>query len=529
MTKRTCFRTLPCLLGALLLLPLGASAAGASDSTWPAMYFHSQVQDAQECAMTVAGDGPIVFDDAVSNPAATCADAFGWKQMLEAIGANFWTEWANDETLWVKTPKPVCATDADNDCCFVAPDATPQVGYRDVSGRIVAPTDVGGPGAQCPYIPGDWGGAEETVFAGGKTVTSHNTTFLRKRDPARIARQREVEVVYRNDAFVRYTTAAELYSKAGLAKLFARVAGEAANSVPYRPTGQGASYPSDAVMFKVDWIPEATMVELGYVHDHDDDAKTPPQNPDAPYVTMRIKASDDGGKTFVQGLYYLAAITGASKALPNWHWYAFEHVANLGRCDYTGCNDSYGFSTDVVTTDPLDPEHEISFASNFITPHTKDDQLEDETQLFDTGKPYPSGRMSDGLAALFTNTGIGAGGGTVDPDMPSTADPAWRSYRLKGTQTQYYNRDGYPTIVGASITEGGFVNTASCMSCHVQASVNAEGGLGVPGVGATGRLGESGIGTVVSGHPEVGDYYSRGTTIQNAVQVDFVWGTLFAE
>ena len=40
-------------------------------------------------------------------------------------------------------------------------------------------------------------------------------------------------------------------------------------------------------------------------------------------------------------------------ALPNWHWYAFEHVNNLGRCDFTGCNDSYGFKKTVSIPAPV--------------------------------------------------------------------------------------------------------------------------------------------------------------------------------
>jgi len=517
----------------LLFITLSAPGWAQSNSTYPAMYFHSQVRDAAECAMQVE-DGEIRFVPGISNPAATCPDAFGWKQLLDAVDARFWDAWANDETVWVSDPKPLCAAEADSDCCFSDPRGQPQVGYRDAAGKVVPPADVGGPGTHCPYIPGDWGGATETTFAGGKPVTSHNTTFLRTLDPARIARQREVEVVYRNDAFVDYATSQELYSTVGLAKLFARVAGESANSLPYRPTGQGAAFPDDAVMFKVDWIPEQTMLELGYVRDLDGDPATPPQDPEHPYVTMRINASTDGGKTFAQGIYYLAAITGASKALPNWHWYAFEHVNNLGRCDFTGCNDSYGFQTKVKIAAPVQPDStqtkEIEFASNFITPHTKDDQLDDSTQLFDLGKAYASGTMSDGLKAIFANSGVGDGSRPVDADRPQVSDPAWRSYRLKGTQTQYYNRDGYPTIVGASITEGGFVNSASCLSCHVQASVNAKGEApGVPGVGASGRLNLFGLGMVVNGAPSVGDYYDRGTTNQRAVQVDFVWGVLFAQ
>ena len=269
------------IIAAALTAAVGMASA-QTNSTYPAMYFHSQVRDAPTCSIEADKNGKIGFSQEISNPAATCADAYGWKQILDAIESEFWTDWANDETVWVAGPKPLCSSDAATDCCFVNPGESPLVGYRNASGDVVPPSDVGGPGTNCPYIPGDWGGAHETTFAGGKPVTSHNTTFLRTQDPARIARQRVVEVVYRNDPFVEYTTTAELYSQAGLANLFARVSGEAANSLPYRPTGQGASYPPDAVMFKVDWIPEKSMIDLGYVTDHDRDPSTPPQDPAHP-------------------------------------------------------------------------------------------------------------------------------------------------------------------------------------------------------------------------------------------------------
>lgn len=509
------------------------STAATADSTATAMYFHSQVRDASECGASISNDGDINYPSSISSPAATCPDTFGWAQLLEAIQAEFWKNWANDETIWVSEPKPICTTDGSTDCCFWKRSGTPLVGYRDAAGKVVRPDDVGGPGKYCPYQPSDWDGANETTFAGGKPGSSHNTTFLRNLDPARIARQGEVEVVYRNPSFTAYTTALELYSKAGLAKLYGRISGEAANSLPYRPGGQGVSYPADAVMFKVDWIAREAMLELGYVMDHDSDPATPPQNADNPYITMKIKASSDDGKTYKEDIYYLASITGSSKALPNWHWFAFEHVENLGRCDFTGCNDSFGFTTTVTIKAALQPDPDkpvmTSFESNFITPHTRDDELSDDTALFDLGKRYPSGKMTDGLMALFKDSGVGTGTSNVDPEFPKITDPAWKSYRLKGTQTQYYNNDGYPTLVGASITEGGFVNTASCMSCHVQASVNAKGENGVPGVGATGRLNLLGLGTVVSGAPETGDFYDRGTTNQRAVQTDFVWGILNAQ
>ncbi len=521
----------PWSAAAALTLAAGSGIAQVpQNSTDTAMYFRSHVQDAPSCALTVTDDGEFAFPDEISSPAATCPDAFGWMTYLQTIQDLFWENWANDETIWVASPKPLCDTTRANDCCFVDEGGTPQVGYRDAQGEVQPPAVVGGPGEFCPHIPADWGGAIETVFKGGKPFTTHNTTFLGELDPARIARQREVEVVYRNDSFVDYTTAQNLYSKAGLKDLFNRISGEAANSKPYRPAGQGVSYPTDAVMFKVDWIPEATMIELGYLEE-DPAAPGRALPGERPYISKRIMASTDDGQTYEPGLYFLASITGASKALPNWHWFAFEHVDNLGRCDFTGCNDGYGFHTELTIRSPEQSGGTTSdtttFLSNFIAPLIEDDQLDDDDQLFELGQRYPSGTMSDGLAALFEATGIGAGGTEVDPNIPSLDDPAWRNYRLKGTQTAYYSNDGYPTIVGASITEGGFVNTASCLSCHVQASINAEGGPGTS-VGGTGQLNLFGIGTVVNGAPYTGDYFMRGSTDQHAVQTDFVWGILFA-
>lgn len=512
-------------------LSIGESRADGN-STYPAMYFHSQVQDAPECSANANAAGLIGFPGGINSPAATCPDAFGWKQFLDAIADEFWDNWGNDETVWVSDPKPICSMDRTTDCCFSKQAGTPLVGYRDKEGNVVRPEDIGGPGKYCPYIPGDYGGATETTFAGGKPGTSHNSTFLRELDPARVARQGEVEIVYRNSPFIAYTTAQELYSKPGLAKIFARASGEAKNSIPYRPNGQSISYPTQSVMFKADWIAQKAMLELGYIRDHDNDSTTPPQNPDTPYITMKIKSSADKGKTYTESLFYLAAITGASKALPNWHWYAFEHEGNLGRCDYTGCNDSFGFKTTVTIKAAVQGDSKkpvmTTFESNFITPLTQDDQLKDDSNLFVLGKAYPSGKMTDALKGLFTNTGIGNGENAVNPDVPQISDPAWQSYRLKGTQTQFYNNDGYPTIMGASITEGGFVNTASCMSCHVQASVNAQGENGAPGVGSTGRLNLFGIGTVVEGAPSSSDFYDRGTTNQRAARIDYVWGILNA-
>jgi hypothetical protein len=158
------------------------------------MYFQSQVRDASECTAT-ATDGKISFPAAINSPAATCADTFAWSSFLETIQSEFWNQRANGETVWVANPKPICSSDGATDCCFVDISATPQVGYRDTSGDVRKPDDIGAPGKYFPYIPGDWGGAEETSFAGGKPGNSHNATFLHTLDPARVARQGQVDRV----------------------------------------------------------------------------------------------------------------------------------------------------------------------------------------------------------------------------------------------------------------------------------------------------------------------------------------------
>lgn len=536
------FLILASVAAALLIAATGCQAQSmkatqpvVSNSTDGPMYFHSYVFDHEDCSMT-ATDGAISFSSSIPNPAASCPDAFGWAQLLQAIQAHFWVNWANDETVWVSDPKPLCTAAKDTDCCKVdtASGARYKVSYIGRNGKPVPPENVGGPGSHCPYIPGEWAKNAETSFAGGNPLSSHTNAFLRSIDPARIARQQEVEIVYRNDPFVVYTTQKDLYSQRGLKALFETGKGEASNSAPYRPTRQGVAYPFDAVMFKVDWVNEQTMLELDYITDHDGDTSTPPNDPENPYVTMKINVSTDGGTNFEEGMYYLAAITGASKALPNWHWYAFEHVNNLGRCDFIGCNDSFGYRTTVSYRLP-DGSGTDQYASNFIRPHTQSDDvpadIKQQEVIYDLGQRYPSGVPTNEMEAVYAGMGIAAKGAlTSNPALPSPTDSAWRSYRLKGTQTTYYTNDGYPTVLGASITEGGFVNTASCLSCHVQASVGPAGSVPPPtSVGATGRLSLDGIGTVVSGAPYIGDYYIRGSTNVHAVQVDFVWGILGAQ
>ena len=494
-----------------------------SNSTSGPMYFHSYVQDSPGCNLTVDNNGEVSFGDKISNPAATCPDTFAWVLLLNTIKDEFWVKWGNDETLWPEDPKPMCSKQVTSDCCVVTQQKiyNNKIGYLGTDGVIAQPDNVGGPATHCPYIPSDYSTDAETTFAAGNPVSSHSNAFLRVADPGRITRQQEVEVVYRNNSFMYYTAQQDLYSIEGLQRLFARDSSQAQNSMPFRPLGQSVSYPTDAFMLKVDWIPEQVMIDQGYI------SKNTLVKDRQKYITIEMNVSTDQGKTYQQGMYYLLAITAASKALPNWHWFAFEHVDNLARCDFTGCNDSFGFSHSYQVVDPSSANGAtMVFDSNFVPPHVEDDDLQDNVVVFKTGQTYPSGEMSDALAQLFSKLNV-ASGSKADAKKPTISDPAWKNYRLKGTQTQYYENDGYPTLLGASITEGGFVNTASCLSCHVQAAVNDKG-RAATGIGSSGRLSMIGLPKMVSGAPSVGDYYIRGTTTLTGAQVDFVWGILNA-
>ncbi|WP_245372353.1 hypothetical protein [Rhizobium leguminosarum] len=128
--------------------------------------------------------------------------------------------------------------------------------------------------------------------------------------------------------------------------------------------------------------------------------------------------------------YALAAMHISSKVLPNWTWTTFEHQNNPGRCDYTGCHDAYGaVVADVDANDALD-------------------------------QTYSDCAKNDALKAMMRSAGL---------------PPVWEHYCLKGSQTDFVSATGVPTHLGNSVTEAGFADTSSCITCHARAAVNAKG------------------------------------------------------
>jgi hypothetical protein len=499
-------------LSGLATLAAGGALAANKPGIDQALHFHSQIRDLPDCDLTVT-DGTPDFGAQVSNPAASCPDAFAWLSLLETIKAEFWADWAYDGFTFPAEPYKLCAEGDDpSTCCSTAAGAA-NPGYD----------DAGNPGKHCPYFPGDHEGtavtrADEAFKQHFSQFQTAHSTIVAQVDPGRVIRQEMAEIVYRNRPLWSYLFENDLYNTNGLAARFQAYAQQIEDNAPYRPQGLRISVPGLSVMFKTDWL-------------HVDEARAlglDPDNTEHPYVTMDLNSAvgDNDPGNFVEGRHILVAITAASKALPNWHWYAIEHVDNPGRCDYTGCNDAFGY-TNTNLPDNAVSDGGVALAGNYIKPHTQSDGLKDSRPIFDTGKPYASGTITPALKALYEGLGVGTGS-DADPATPSVGDPAWFSYRLKGSQSDFVTSKGLETVVGNSVTEGGFVNSSSCMTCHAQAAVDASGGIAIGSVGFSHRLNLFGYQQSAFGPPELSWYYTPGTDALKAMQVDFVWGILFA-
>lgn len=55
-------------------------------------------------------------------------------------------------------------------------------------------------------------------------------------------------------------------------------------------------------------------------------------------------------------------------------------------------------------------------------------------------------------------------------------------YRLKGSQVDFVQSTGHRILLGNSVTEGGFMMSSSCMTCHARAHVGPDGKPSVLGV-----------------------------------------------
>jgi len=198
------------------------------------------------------------------------------------------------------------------------------------------------------------------------------------------------------------------------------------------------------------------------------------------YFTKSSPITKDGIE--VEQVFGLVAMHLSTKDLPNWFWSTFEHIDNPGRCDFIGCHDSFG----VVPGDQ--PARNAPLC-----------------------QPYPPGTLTPALQKILAKV-----------------NPIFQNYRLKGAMVDFTTPTGSPVLLGNSVTEAGFVPTASCMTCHSRAAVQ---GLANPPMGLSPYPDVAGFTTTgqsFNGLPDPNWYYSTNNPRHRwAVQTDFVWAIPF--
>jgi len=340
-------------LAFLIMSASGLRAQTIEEGTSPpdsidyAMHYLADVRDAAECNVTVR-DGRIDFGDVVTNPAMTCPDAFAWSLFVRAVSEGFWENWSTDRQIWPNDPWPRCGPDAiTENCC-----------------QELGSSHDGSP-EHCPVFPGDTEGLpSHQLQASSKahSVTLANATSTDDAtwddvpDALRAAVIGDIqdELIYRNEVMAQYLFDNELYFTDGLAAVFERNARAVEAYAPYQselidPAASHAApppitsivFPISSVMVKINWIAVSEAPTYGI----------DPNDTQNPFITMNL-VPQSGDEEDEPVPYIAVSFHISSKDTPNWFWTTFEHVANQGRCDWIGCNDSFGFeTTQTITVD----------------------------------------------------------------------------------------------------------------------------------------------------------------------------------
>ncbi|WP_144021423.1 hypothetical protein [Caballeronia sordidicola] len=224
------------------------------------------------------------------------------------------------------------------------------------------------------------------------------------------------EEVRRNWASYQYIVSNNLYNAQGLATAYAKKS--------------PVNLPADAVEFKGDWMKVADLI--GWLKKTEGLTLTEADIRHKFYVNT---ATD--GKTSAD--FALLSFHFSTKQIKQWVWSDFENKMNPGRCDDTGCHDSFGA----------------------VSSNTPPNGLANQN--------YGDCQKSEALLAMFKNAAI---------------DPVWRNYCLKGSQTDYVEANtSTPTILGNSVIERITANVpilrSSCISCHAYASFDKDGNHGL--------------------------------------------------
>jgi len=234
--------------------------------------------------------------------------------------------------------------------------------------------------------------------------------------------------------------------------------------------GTNIVFPRGSIEVKTNWL----AVELvPQYYRHPDGSRLTPADVRRLFFIADVPPS---GTSQIVRQHALLSMHVITKQVPNWTWATFEHHLTPARCDYIGCRDSFG------ATEPV------------VRPRAR------------AGGNYGRCEHTSRLRAMLSRARV---------------DDIFLNYCLKGSQTDYTDPTGLPIVLGNSVTEGGFVTSSSCMTCHGTAGWDSTG-ASLP------------INTPVGAIPS-STYWAFGTTVppgvpgatQIATAADFVWSIPF--
>ena len=215
------------------------------------------------------------------------------------------------------------------------------------------------------------------------------------------------EEVRRDRATYDYLVGNGLWSSAGISQYYA--------------TGQPVTAPWNALEVKADWIPVTTLATwLG----------KPASFVTANFYTSSANVGKGPATAYAMTSMHISVKT---PGFPDWIWADFENAYTPGRCDLTGCSDSFGATT------PTTPANAKPWGQ------------------------YGACPKSANVTAMMQQANVGA---------------VFANYCLSGSQSTF-GTAANPTLLGSSVVETLNANVplaqSSCISCHAGAAFNASG------------------------------------------------------
>ncbi|WP_426193875.1 hypothetical protein [Massilia sp. DWR3-1-1] len=449
------------------------------------MYFNAMVVNDVSCAMA-APNGRVVFTGPVTNPAMSCPDLLAWKLYIDVIEQDFIGAWVSADLLWPASPLPLCTAAGQKDCC--TPGSATNPGYDNPSY----------PSRFCPFAPDGKDGKvlTQTPRPGARRDASRKVGLPEMHGTSAVA---TLPLTFYNKPMFDYVFKNSLYHSNGLMAVLNNANADLDRNSPFHRVSTSGhltsvNFPIDGWMMRSQWISKKAALAAGLADD-----------PAAPFVKILVGDRHQynfNPDVFKPGEYWLMSFHLSTKDTPPWFWADFEHVNSPGRCDFTGCNDGYGFDA----PPPVGP----GLSRNFTSPAT---QTTAKGQAFIENARYASGAITPALQQLFDQAGIGTG--AQAGIRPTPQSKGWRSYRLRGSQWAYTDQAGRPSYLGSRPSNGGIVAGSSCMSCHATAGTMAAG------------VSPQVLGLYINwaGTPNPGNFNLNARPATNSLlQNDFVWG-----